>query len=177
MRERYNGVLRIAAFVTSFVIISIALIPVPLLADNGNSFNISGNVLPEHISQNAKLDSQLNQLVNANVGQNALPLAMQMQTTTSESNIRVIIESFSGQAEEISDVISTIGEVEATYGDHLQVNIPVSHLTKLSELNHVKFVRVPMELHPAGVSEGVALMNADEWQTSGYKSARAQMGH
>ena len=72
MGVRFARILRATAFTISFLAISASLLPVPLLADGGENLDLHEIVISENISKNAKLDSQLNQLVAANAGQDTL---------------------------------------------------------------------------------------------------------
>jgi len=61
-----------------------------------------------------------------------------------------------------------LGVVETSYRNLLQVVMPVSQLTTLADTPGIRLVRMPQYPLPAAVSEGVALVNADDWQAAGY---------
>ena len=76
-----------------------------------------------------------------------------------------------GQVGAATEAASTLGAVETSYGNLVQVVVPITNLEALADTRGVNLVRMPWEPLPDVVSEGVALINADDWQTAGYTGA------
>ncbi|MFC1921121.1 Ig-like domain-containing protein [Chloroflexota bacterium] len=123
--------------------------------------------LPE--KGNPKLDSQLNRMVKSAGERRSSGMMQQSSAEQPGETVRVIIECLPGEAETVRNSAGDLGTVEVSYKDLVQVNIPVSQLESLANNPGISLVRTPMEMHPDTVtSEGVELINADDWQTTGY---------
>ncbi len=130
--------------------------------------------LPE--KGNPKLDSQLNRLVSE---QNEKSSSGPMQESSSkpEEIVRVIIECLPGTADVVKSAAGKFGTVETSYSNLVQVNMPVSQLEALAGNPGIRLVRTPMQFLPAVVtSEGVPLINGDDWQAAGYNGAGVKIG-
>ena len=142
-----------------------------------NTTNITLNGLP--VKGNPKLDSALNFLASQNVSQNVTgtqtPLIAGIAPQSAQGMVRVIVET-NGQTSNVSAAASTLGTVEGTYGNLVQVRVPANKLTALSQLSNSKFVRVPKKPLPSTISEGVALVNSDDWQAAGYNGTGVKIG-
>ncbi len=138
----------------------------PASAAEGQELDLSQIELPE--KGNPKLDSQLNRLVSAETSKRAASFAQESNIELVEGKVRVIIESLPDQFDAANEAASAIGVVETSYRNLLQVVVPVSQLTALADTQGIHLVRMPWEPLPAVVSEGAALINADDWQTAGY---------
>ena len=125
---------------------------------------------------NPKLDSQLNQLVSANTTKRVAAFAEESQIEVAGDNVRVIIECLPGQIEDAAEVADDSGIVEASYENLIQVVVPISQLTTLADAPSIRLVRMPWEPLPDVVSEGVALINADDWQTASFNGTGVKVG-
>ncbi|MBA7586470.1 hypothetical protein ES708_28472 [subsurface metagenome] len=160
------------------LIISIGLTILPLLlsgclahegqpASDKEEQDLPPIELPE--KGNSKLDSQLNQLVIAKAQNQADFFAQQSNIELVNESVRVIIECLPGQLAAATEAATAIGaSVEASYENLLQVVVPVTSLTALVESSAIHLVRLPYHTVPTVTSEGVALVNADDWQAAGY---------
>ena len=126
---------------------------------------------------NPKLDSTLNTLVSGNGVVNSKSLAAQEGILPGSDNVRVIIESVPGRASEITSVAGTLGMVESSYQNYIQMVVPARNIPRLAAMGKVKLVREPMQpLVSAVTTEGLPLINADAWQTAGYNGAGVKIG-
>jgi len=66
--------------------------------------------------------------------------------------------------------------MEASYENLIQVVVPISQLTTLADAPSIRLVRMPLESLPDVVSEGVALINADDWQTASFNGTGVKVG-
>lgn len=148
----------------------------PAVADSGEVLNISRLEVPE--KGNPKLDGCLNRLVSGKTPKRADLSAGQGEIEKPGEEVRVIIECEPGQLGAAAPAAVSLGaSVEMSYRDLLQVVTPVRALTALANTPAIRFVRLPNYLLPAVVtSEGVALIDADEWQTAGYTGAGVKVG-
>jgi hypothetical protein len=178
----------IIAVITALVLLA-GFFPVPqsVAADDEESLNLTQADLPA--KGNPKLDSTLNRLVSTKAApgpgrgpvisdNTSPPEAMIMEATPESANetVRVIIEGEPGKAEKISSAAGEFGSVEGSYGDLVQVVVPVSQLAALAEMQDVRFVRLPMQPLPAVTSEGVSRINADDWQLASYNGTGVKIG-
>jgi len=139
----------------------------PAAADDGERQDLPPIELPE--KGNPKLDSQLNRLVSAQTSRRAASFAQESNIELVDGNVRVIVESLPDQVDATAKTASALGVVETSYRDLLQVVVPVSQLMALADTASIRLVRLPWyPLAADNVSEGVALINADEWQAAGY---------
>lgn len=96
-----------------------------------------------------KLDSQLNQLVSAEMSGNAASFARQNNIGLFDGSVRVIIEVLPGQLEAASRAVNGVGgKVETSSDDLLQASVPVNSLTALADSAAIRFVRLPMPVLP-----------------------------
>ncbi|MFC2038477.1 S8 family serine peptidase [Chloroflexota bacterium] len=143
----------------------------PALAAGGDEevFDLPPLELPE--KGNPKLDSRLNRKVSeaAAPRMRSFSLASEDADGPQEDTVRVIIESLPGEANSVRQAAGNVSNIESSFGNFVQVSIPVSRLEELADNPNVRLVRTPMEpLFDAVTSEGVALINADDWQGAGY---------
>jgi len=147
-------------------------IPLVLAQDGGNGdlesapINLPPLDLPD--KGHPKLDSQLNQLVSP-TGPGGTLQADSLEAMGTE--VRVVIESLPGQTDAATEAANDLGVVETSYRDLLQVVVPITSLTALADTPSIHLVRLPRYPVPHVVSEGMALINADGWQTAGYTGA------
>ncbi|MDD5703806.1 MAG: S8 family serine peptidase, partial [Dehalococcoidales bacterium] len=125
---------------------------------------------------NAKLDSSLNRLID-NPKSAFSAFAVDEEPLSGETFIRVVVESVPGREDEAEEIASQAGEVETEYRGLIQVNVPVSELAGLAANESVSFVRLPYQAVQCDVtSEGVGLINADEWQVAGVDGSGVKVG-
>ena len=141
----------------------------PAAAADGEELDLPPIELPD--KGNPKLDSQLNQLVSAQTSRKAAGFVQGSNIELVEGNVRVIVECLPGQVDAAVKAAGALGVVEASHRNLLQVTVPVSQLTALADTSGIRLVRLPWYPLPDIVSEGVAVINAEEVQTAGYSGA------
>ncbi len=141
----------------------------PAAAADGEGQDLPPIELPK--KGNPKLDSQLNQLVSAETPEKAASFAEETNIDLVDGNVRVIVECLPDQVDAASRAASELGTIETSYRNLLQVIVPITQLEALAANPSISLVRLPQYPLLATVSEGVALINADEWQTAGYTGA------
>jgi len=119
-----------------------------------------------------KLESALWLLVEAQRSAGLAGLSAEAERSAialQDGAVRVIIEAQPGQASAVADEAGRQGGVvETSYGDLVQVLVPVGDLEALSNSDGVRFVRQPTRYFPEAVTgEGVGLVNADDWHAAG----------
>jgi hypothetical protein len=101
--------------------------------------------------ENAKLDSQLNQLVTAQAQGEAAAFAERNGIELASGRVTVVIEYWAGQFEAASKAAEDAGaDVEASYANLLQVSAPIDALIIIAESDSVLFIRLPERPSPAG---------------------------
>ncbi|MBI4295918.1 MAG: S8 family serine peptidase, partial [Chloroflexi bacterium] len=146
-------------------VLSTALFAVPLQAsgDPGDA-----PPPPKITKGNPKLDSKLNQRISDPKASQS-PGSAQPNSLQGGDSVRVIIEVAPGQVENVKKAVAGLGAVEASHGDMVQAVVATAQLAAIADVPGVKFVRVPDEpVTDVTISEGVALTNANSWQTGGY---------
>jgi outer membrane biosynthesis protein TonB len=123
----------------------------------------------------AQLESTLAQLADAYVA-GGLPALTQAATERAvrltDGKVRVVLEAKAGRATEAEGAVASLsGRVETAHGDLVQALVPVSALRGLASSANVGFVRLPYQPLPVFTSEGVSLINADDWQAAGLTGA------
>jgi hypothetical protein len=100
---------------------------------------------------NAKLDSQLNQLVAAQARGEAAAFAGRNGIELADGRVTVVIEYRAGQFEAASKAAADAGAyLEANYANLLQISAPIDALTIIAESDSVLFIRLPERPAPAG---------------------------
>ena len=135
----------------------------PTAAADGEELDLPPIELPE--KGNPKLDSQLNQLVSAQTSKRAASFAQESNIKMVDGNVRVIVECLPDQVDAAAKAAGALGVVETSYRNLLQVVVPITSLTALADAPSIRLVRLPWYPLPDVVSEGVEVINADEWQT------------
>jgi hypothetical protein len=125
---------------------------------------------------NPKLDSTLSVLASQNATAPIGPLMAGISPQTAEGTVRVIVEASKGQTNNVSTSARALGTIEGSYGNLIQMVVPASKLTTLSGLPNTKFVRLPEKPLPSVISEGVPLINANDWQTASYNGSGVKIG-
>ncbi|MCK5212892.1 MAG: S8 family serine peptidase, partial [Dehalococcoidia bacterium] len=91
--------------------------------------------------------------------------------------VRVVVEHGRGDADKVEDLVQTLsGDVEATAKGRTQCVLPIEALSQIAESGDVDLVRLPYYPIEEETSEGVALLNVDEWQDAGYGGAGMKIG-
>jgi hypothetical protein len=129
--------------------------------------------------QNPKLDSSLNQLLEAQ--REGLAEAQAFATTHMMviEGDRVQVELIATQEEAIDDLIAAVeavgGEYQGHYTTLLQALVPIGALESLAQRPDVQVIREPQRAIPmapmqvgAETTEGVAASNASAWHSAGY---------
>lgn len=99
---------------------------------------------------NPKLDSQLNQLVSAEMRGEAVQFAEQRNIELVNTGIRVIIECVPGQFDAAAEAATNVGgKLEASYENLLQLVVPITELNNLAGATSIHFIRLPQQPLPA----------------------------
>jgi len=125
-----------------------------------------------------RLDSALSDLVTAWEDGRLLPVAARHAVEVLPHNaVRVVIETAPGQASKVRQVAAVLGAgVELAHEDLIQVTVPIHRLAPLAEADGIRLVRLPFPVKRLVESEGVELINADEWHTGGYRGSGLKAG-
>lgn len=123
------------------------LLPIGCTSDEGPT------ILPPSYSPdkgNPKLDSRLNQIVNAEKRGELATFAEQSNIKLSDGSVRVIIECLPGQLEAATQAATGAGaKIEASYENLLQALVPVASLSTLADAASIRFIRLPQQPLPA----------------------------
>ncbi|MBI2847894.1 MAG: S8 family serine peptidase, partial [Chloroflexi bacterium] len=142
---------------------------------DGETLNLAALELPE--KGHPKLDSRLARLVAGQGQSKVLALAQQSEADPAGNTVRVIVEVEEGQLATAIKAAATAGaDLETSYGNFLQLTVPVSSLTALAKTGSVRQVRTPWEPLFDVISEGVPLIKANDWQTASYNGTGVKIG-
>ena len=130
---------------------------------------------------NPKLGSRLDQLRSAWLSGKAMGFDQRRKMGLADNKVRVIIECLPGKADAVTRAASRLGTVETRYEDLVQAVAPMGQIETLSGRADVKKVRLPVEtklLQGGGstISQGIALINADDWHDDGYTGNGLKVG-
>ena len=128
--------------------------PAPTLSPR---FNPLSPTLPE--KGNPKLDSQLNQLIQAEKLGDAASFAEQGNIELVDGNVRVIVECLPDQVDAAVKAASAFGVVETSYRNLLQIVVPITSLTTLANAESIHFIRLPQYPVPGAKGEVYAKPN------------------
>ena len=93
---------------------------------------------------NPKLGSQLDQLVRAERLGEAESFAEQRNIELIDGSVRVIIECVPGQIDDATVAATNAGAtLETSYDNLLQVVVPITSLTTLTDAESIHFIRLP----------------------------------
>ncbi len=140
-------ILRIIALIVGIISTGVLTI-IPLACASGqNMISLPPSALPE--KGNPKLDSQLNQLIRAEVQGEVAQFVEQRGIELTDGKVRVIIECLPGQLEQASEAALNAGaELETSYDDMLQVLVSISSLNTLADASSIRFIRLPQQPLP-----------------------------
>ncbi len=111
--------------------------------------NLPPSDLPD--KGNPKLDSQLNQLVDAERRGEAASFAEQSDIELIAGAVRVIIECLPGQLEAATESATNAGaKLETSYDNLLQVVVPITRLSTLADAASIHSIRLPQYPLPGG---------------------------
>ena len=147
-----------------------------LAAGYDNADNIESIDTGPLLKGDPKLDSSLNLLVSEFYERQFFPSG-ESESAADKQTVRVIVESLSGYEQETAEISKTFGTIEASYDNLFQLSIPVSSLKELADNHSVYRVKLPYKPEEQAVtSEGVAVINAPEWQDEGYDGTGVKIG-
>jgi hypothetical protein len=166
----------LVAFTVIILLISSSVILSPPTAVS--SAEVSGNITLKDLPPKGhpKLDSALSALASQNNTKAIGPLTSGLAPQTAGDTVRIIIEAAKGQTNNVSASARAFGSIEGSYGDLVQMVVPISQLNTLAGLSNAKLVRLPMKPLPSVISEGVPLINADDWQLASYNGTGVKIG-
>jgi len=144
---------------------------IPAAASDEEVVTLPPMELPE--KGNPKLDTQLNKLVSAETPEEATSYAQTLNIGLEDGNVRVIVECMPGQVDAAIEAAIALGATIETgiHHDMFQISVPLSSLLALADTPAIRLVRLPIYAVPYETSEGVALINADDWQAAGHTGA------
>ena len=147
--RRRLGIIIIVVMLASIGI----LVLVPVACTSGQDIiDLPPSDLPD--KGNPKLDSQLNQLVDAEGHGEAASFAEQSDIELVGRSVRVIIECMPGQLEATTEAATNAGaKLETSYDNLLQVVVPITSLTTLADAESIHFIRLPQYPLPAAKGE------------------------
>jgi subtilisin family serine protease len=88
-----------------------------------------------------------------------------------DDSVRVVIEPLDGRVDSVdTQAIEQLGgEIELSSGDLLRVRLPLDRLIDIADLTAgIAYMRLPYQPRALVVSEGVAVVGADDYHTAGY---------
>ena len=137
--SRRPGITIVVVLLVSIVVL--ALVPLACTSDQEVT-DLPPLELPD--KGNPKLDSQLNQLIQAATKGEAVSFAEQHDIELMDGKVRVIIECLPGQFEAATKAATEAGaKVETSHDDLLQVLMPITNLTTLADTASIRFIRLP----------------------------------
>ena len=142
--------------IPAVIIISIGFLTlIPLACTSGQDIN-SPPLLDSPGKGNPKLDSQLNQLIRAEMQGEALSFAEQHGIELVGGNVRVIVECIAAQLDGATGAVLDAGaKLEASHDNLLQVVVPISSLETLAGTACIRFIRLPQQPLPGIPNEEV----------------------
>ena len=94
-----------------------------------------------------------------------------------EGKAKVVIEAEPGMVGAAKKAAAALGaDIDATYKGLVRVQVPAASLTALANNPAVRLVRQPWKPVPLAVSEGVTMIDADDWQSAGYTGSGVKIG-
>ena len=170
MRTRLNHkLLRV-----SLVVLLVSSLFVNVLATgegvpNGGALNNSVGPLAatSKYPKNPKMDSLISELVQiqkSGVSSELSAFIASRDLDVSDEKIQVVLV-MDGGPQSLSRYAGL--EVEAQYKDLIRALVPISMIDEISEDPKVQYLRMPLRPHPAVVSEGRGVINADALQAMG----------
>lgn len=114
--------------------------------------------------------SSVNNLVSIYEGEGmpaALAYAASRGFSITGESVTLVVESAAGGAAAASAAVAAGAEVEASYGNLVQVTIPVANLETLAASPDVTYLRQPEEPVLFATSEGVSDIGAEAWHQVG----------
>jgi len=136
--------------VGALLFVSVSLLILVPLACNSSQDRENHSTLNVVDKGNPKLESTLNQLVDAAKRGEAELFAEQINIELVDNHIRVIIECVPNQLESTIEVVTSTGaRIEASYDDLLQVVVSINMLSNLTNSDSIRFIRLPQQALPA----------------------------
>ncbi len=142
---------RLGIIIIVVILVSIGiLVLVPVACTSGQDIiDLPPLNLPD--KGNSKLDSQLNQLVDAEGHGEAASFAEQSDIELVDRSVRVIIECVPGQLGAATEAATNAGaKLETSYDNLLQVVVPITSLTTLADEASIHLIRLPQYPLPDG---------------------------
>ncbi|MBC8477082.1 MAG: S8 family serine peptidase [Dehalococcoidia bacterium] len=176
MLKRTGIILSIMVTMALVSAISLSFGVRPATADDAGQVNLSPVELPE--KGNLKLSSKLTRLISANEHAEAEEFARPRGIELVDGSIRVIIECLAGEVKAVAEAAGALGVVQLTTRRLVQAVVPITSLTALADTPGIRFVRLPWRpvLEEEVVSQGVDLIEADEWHTAGFDGTGVKVG-
>ncbi|MEA1958848.1 MAG: S8 family serine peptidase [Chloroflexota bacterium] len=126
---------------------------------------------------NPKLDSILQQLIDAEATGRGVEFSQQVDIDYVGSTVTVVVESQPGKTQSaIAAARAAGGDVEVSYGNQLQVRLPVSALDGIANNPNIDFVRLPRAPAADETIESLSLINASTWNSGGYNGSGIKIG-
>lgn len=114
-----------------------------------------------------RLDPRLEQVADGDI-----PPAAVDGVDAGDGAVKIIIEAYAADESQAADAAAALGRVQGRHGSLIQAEVPISSLRGLARSPGVALVRPPLHVYTSAITgEGVALTNADDWQTAGLTGA------
>src|SRR3990172_5377898 len=172
---RYSRVVRLIVTVVLVLSASFTYGQPPAALAAGPEENLPPIKLPIK-EGNPKLDSQLNQFVAAQTARATPGQPLPNNAQSTPQSVRVIIETSANQTSQIKQAAANLGAVESSYGNLIQMTIPVGQLPSVAQVPGVRFVRTPLQPVEDVLSEGVNLIGANTWQAASFNGSGVKIG-
>jgi uncharacterized repeat protein (TIGR02543 family) len=167
----------ILVLIAAVIALFTAAAPPPVLGDGPAAYTgPAGRPGVPAAKGNPKLDSALDRLSARVSAFNSPSLLSGAAPRPAAETVRVIVESAPGRTDAVVGAADSLGDIEGRYGDLFQVVVPIARLTALTEIQGVRFARLPMLPLPAITSQGVPLINANDWQGASYNGSGVRIG-
>jgi hypothetical protein len=147
------------------------------VSNTNRNFKIPSKIKNDH--EYKKLDGSLNAIVNMwdrGEKEQAGKYAEKQGIIAEDGLVKIVIEAREGQAESIKKSLEDAGaRIQSSYNDLVQVLCPISNLATLSGSGNISLIRKPLKPKAQAMSEGVARIGADAWQTAGFDGTGAKV--
>ncbi|MEK7816718.1 MAG: S8 family serine peptidase, partial [Actinomycetota bacterium] len=91
--------------------------------------------------------------------------------TFADGKVTVVLEAATSAAEASAAAMAAGANVQATYGNLVQVSLPVANIDRVAAAPAVAYIREPQRPTVFASSEGVADIGAQAWQAAGQTGA------
>jgi subtilisin family serine protease len=168
--------------VVIFVVLSFLVVGMP---GAGTAIAADGQVIDLHSIEkptkgHPKLESVLSQLAETAQSKGpaaAAAFARQRDIRLVDNRATVTIEALPGKVDGAMSAAKALGaRIDASQDNLIRVIVPAIRLTTLANNPAIRLVRLPWKPVPLAMSEGVSLVDADDWHTAGFTGSGVKVG-